>query len=385
MQRLIGWLNNAGIHMAEGKSPWGQRPDGEGDKGGDSGNGEGRGAGPRNPWSMPPGGRKPRPGSGSLDEFLRRTRGGGGGSGGSGGGSGGPGWLDVPGGVRLWAWIALGLLGVWIIISSLHSIGPRERGVVTVLGRYAGVLSPGVQFTLPYPVAKVQTVNLDGVRTENFPEGQAQNLVLTQDQNIVDLSYSVRWNVKNPQDFVFEVADPQGSVRAAAESAMRASIANVTLNQALGAGRETIELDVQRRMQAMLDAYRSGVNVLGVALKPVNPPEAVDDAFKAVTAAQQQAQANLNDARAYAQQVIARAQGDAVQFDKIYDQYKLAPDVTRRRLYYETMEEVLARSNKMIVEPRGAAPYLPLPALKGKQNTPPPEAQSPPPAQGGGQ
>lgn len=380
MRRLIGWLGSAGIHMNDGgKSPWGQRPGGEGDKG--SGDGEGKGAGPRNPWTMPPGARPGPAGPSTLESLLRRSRGGGGG-GGFGGFGGGAG---LPGGMGLWVLIGLGLIALWVVITSFHSIGPRERGVVTVLGRYTNVLQPGAQFTLPAPFARVKIVNVDGVRTENFPEGQVDNLVLTQDQNIVDLSYSVRWNVKNPEDYVFAVADPDGTVRAVAESAMRAAIANVSLDQALGAGRETIEIDAQRRMQAILDSYNSGVNVLGVALKPVNPPAAVDDAFKAVTAAQQKAQADLNDARAYAQSAIAAAQGDAAQFDKIYAQYKLAPDVTRRRLYYETMEAVLAKSNKVIVEPRGVAPYIPLPALTGKSGGAPAPAPTPAPQQGGGQ
>lgn len=363
MRRLFGWFGKPGILMSDGKSPWGNRPSGDGDKsGGDSGDGDGKGAGPRNPWAMPPGIKRPRPGAASLDEFLRRTRGGGSGNGGGGGFGGG----GIPGGMNLWIWGGVGLIALFMLFTSFHSIGPQQRGVVTIFGRYAGILQPGVRFTLPAPIAAVKVVNVDTVNTENFPQGKSENLVLTSDQNIVDLSYSVRWNIKSPQDYVFEVANPEETVRAAAESAMRAAIANVTLDQAIGAGREDIELDVQRRMQAMLDDYNSGVNVLGIALKPVSPPAAVDDAFKAVTAAQQQAQANLNQARAYAQQVIAGAQGDAVQFDKIYAQYKLAPAVTKRRLYYETMEAVLAKSNKTVVEPRGAVPYIPVPALKGK-------------------
>jgi membrane protease subunit HflK len=160
-------------------------------------------------------------------------------------------------------------------------------------------------------------------------------------------------------------------VRATAESTMRAVIATVTLDDAIGAGRNKVEQRVQDMMQAILDDYHAGVRVRGVTLKQVDPPAAVIDDFKKVIAAQQEAQSNLNQARTYAQQVIARAQGEAAQFDLAYDQYKLAPEVTRRRMYYETMEQVLSRTNKTIVETPGTVPYLPLPLARGKSDVQP--------------
>lgn len=347
------------------KGPWGG--------GGDSGNGSGGGGGddgPPNPWSMPPAGKRGKiGGSTSLDEFLKRAR--------TGGPGGGPSFPANAG--RLWLAAVAALVLVWIAFTSFHSIGPQERGVVTMFGKYTGTLNPGIQFTLPAPIMRVQVEDVQNTRTESFPAGGGSqpNLMLTGDQNIVDLAYSVRWNIKSPEDYVFEIKNPQETVRAVAESSMRAAVAAKNLTQAIGSGRGEIEADVQARMQALLDEYQSGVRVLGVSIQKAAAPAEVDNAFKAVTAAQQEAQSNLNRSRAYAQQVIARAQGDATEFDKIYEQYRMAPDVTRRRLYYETMEQVLNRADKTIVQP-GVQAYLPLPEVRRQQQaTPEPEAPAP--------
>ena len=146
---------------------------------------------------------------------------------------------------------------------------------------------------------------------------------------------------------------------------MRASIAEVPLNAAMGGtGRGDIEQAVRTRMQAVLDAYRSGILIQGVEIKKADPPAKVVDAFQKVTAAQQDAQREMSNAQAWAQQITQRAQGDATSFDKVYEQYKLAPEVTRRRMYYETMERVLAGNDKVIVAAPGVTSYLPLPELK---------------------
>jgi membrane protease subunit HflK len=148
---------------------------------------------------------------------------------------------------------------------------------------------------------------------------------------------------------------------------MRAVISQVTLNDAMGDKRSEIEAQVAENMQRILDAYRSGVQIQGVAIKQADPPDAVNDAFKEVTAAQQDAQSYINQSRAYALQLTAKAQGEATAFDKVYEQYKLAPDVFRRRMYYETMEQVLSKVDKTIVEAPGVTPYLPLPQVQKSQ------------------
>jgi membrane protease subunit HflK len=155
------------------------------------------------------------------------------------------------------------------------------------------------------------------------------------------------------------------------EAAMRASIAEHELDRVLsGAGRADIEQSVRTRMQTILDGYRSGIVVQGIEIQKTDPPEQVVEAFNDVSAAQQDADAETNRAEAYAQQVLARAQGDAASFDKIYEEYRLAPEVTRRRLYYETMESVLGKTDKTIVEADGVTPYLPLPEVRRRAQQP---------------
>ncbi|MBX9881410.1 MAG: protease modulator HflK [Sphingomonas sp.] len=342
------WWRRLPFFMSDKNSPWG------GGSGGDDGN--------RNPWAVPPGGR-PRPGGPkptALDEFLRRARGP------QGPGGGGGGFGGLPGGAQarnLWlAGIAL-VVVLWVMLTSIHVIGPQQRGVVTVLGRYADTLPSGIGLTLPAPFAAVQKIDVESVRTIGFPgNGGSENLVLTGDQNIVDLSYTVSWNVSNPQDYVFEIKDPEETVRAVAEASMRAVMATVTLDQAIAGGKAAIAARTQQLMQSLLNQYHAGIQVQGVDIGRVDPPSKVRDAFKEVSAAQQEAQSNMNNARGYAQQVIARAEGAAREFDLAYEQYRLAPDVTRRRMYYETLEQVLGRADKTVVgTPQGVQPYLPLP------------------------
>jgi membrane protease subunit HflK len=343
-----------------GGGPWGGSGGGSGGGGG-SGDGGGDGLGPRNPWSQPP---RKRPGGGNgpsaLDELLRRGRAR------LGGGGGG---FPAPPSTAIWKWAVAAFVLLWVIFTSFHTIGPQQRGVVTRFGNYAATLTPGLRFTLPAPIDFVQRLDVDDIRNIDIGSTaqSAQNLVLTGDQNIVDLAYSVRWNIRDPELYLFELADPDDTIREVAESTMREQLARVTLNDAIGPQRSQIEARVAERMQELLDSYRAGVAVQGVAIKQADPPAAVNDAFKEVSASQQQAQSYLNEARAYALQLTAKAQGEAAAFDKVYAEYKLAPEVTRRRMYYETMEKVLAKTDKTIVEAPGVTPYLPLGQLRGTQ------------------
>jgi membrane protease subunit HflK len=157
---------------------------------------------------------------------------------------------------------------------------------------------------------------------------------------------------------------------------MRSVISQVSLDDAMGDRRAQIETRAAENLQRILDSYRSGVQVQGIAIKQADPPDPVNDAFKRVTAAQQQAQSFINSANSYSLQLRQRAQGEATAFDKVYEQYRLSPDVTRRRMYYETMEQVLSKVDKTIIEAPGVTPYLPLPQVKS-------QAQ-PQPQQGGG-
>ncbi len=335
----------------EGGGPWGGGGKGSGGSGG-SGGGDSGGGGPRNPWNQPPEGDRPRGTPSALDEFLRRAKGVQG---------------NLPDGSNPVRWIGYGvvaLLVLWVLLTSIHQIEPAERGVVTRLGRYSHTLSPGVSLTLPAPIDRVQTIDVSSLQTIDIPGGSGERLVLTGDQNIIDLEYSIGWKIRDPELFLFQSVEPEATIKSVAESAMRASIANMPLNVAIGSGRNAIEAEVRQQMQAILDSYRTGVTVQRVTIKQTDPPAAVVDAFKEVTAAGSNAQTSVNNARTYAQQVLAKAQGEAGAFDRVYAQYKLAPEVTRRRMYYETMERVLSKVDKTIVEAPGVTPYLPLRELK---------------------
>ena len=357
MNILIGWGGRIRGLFADNKGPWGSS--GGDDDGDGPPPGDGQGSGP---WGEP-GPRKRRVPIGSagnvtsLEEMFRRGRARFGGDGGL------PGRPDR----SLILWAVLGLIALWLIWTSFHSISPGQRGVVTRFGRYSATLGPGVSLTLPSPVDRVTKLDVENIRTIDLGSTSSEDLMLTGDQNIIDIAYSVRWNIRTPELYLFELAQPEETIREVAESAMRSVVSRVSLEDAMGDKRSEIEMQVADTMQRILDGYRAGVQVQGIAIKEADPPNAVNDAFKEVTAAQQDAQSYMNQARAYALQLTAKAQGEATAFDKVYEQYKLSPDVTRRRMYYETMEQVLSKVDKTIIEAPGVTPYLPLPEVKKQQ------------------
>jgi membrane protease subunit HflK len=355
MSNILGWGGRLRGLFADTKGPWGH---GSSDDGSEPPGDDGKNSGP---WGEPPKrGRRSGLGTGSnvtsLDELLRRGKA-------RFGGGGLPGRPDR----SLITWAIVGLVAVWLIFTSMHSISPGERGVVTRFGRYSSTLGPGVSFTLPAPIDRVKKINVEQVRNFDLGSASSDDLMLTGDQNLLDIAYTVRWNIRTPELYLFQLSEPDDTIKEVAESSMRAVISRVTLNDAMGDKRADIEALVAENMQRILDSYRSGVQVQGIAIKQADPPDAVNDAFKQVTAAQQDAQSYINQARAYALQLTAKAQGEATAFDKVYEQYKLAPEVTRRRMYYETMEQVLSKVDKTIVEAPGVTPYLPLPQVQKPQ------------------
>jgi membrane protease subunit HflK len=352
---ISGWGGRIRGLFTDTKGPWGQS---NGDGGGDPPPNDDGASGP---WGQPPRrGRRPSLGAGNsaLEELLRRSRARFGGDGG-----GLPGRPDRS--IILWA--VLGAVLMWLIFTSTHSISPGERGVVTQFGRYSRTLGPGVSFTLPSPIERVKKVDVESIRTVDLGSQGSEDLMLTGDQNLIDIAYSVRWNIRAPELYSFQLNDPDEAIRQVAESAMRAVIAQMTLRDAMGDKRGEIEARVTEAMQRILDGYRSGIQIQGVAVQQADPPAQVNDAFKEVTAAQQDAKSYVNQANAYALQLTAKAQGEATAFDKVYEQYKAAPEVTRRRMYYETMEQVLSKVDKTIVEAPGVTPYLPLPQVQKSQ------------------
>ncbi len=378
MNILTGFTNWIGFAMA-GKSPWGgNKGDGGSDGGPDGGDGKGgksgqKSGGPRNPW-LPSGGEDTRRSAKIEDIFKHR-----GPEGPRRGGGGGPPNFRMPQrpGGKSWTPVIIFFVVIaWLAMSSVHFVQPKEQGIVTTFGKYSRTLEPGTNFTAPWPFQNVQVEQVSTIRSNRIPEDGEQKLILTGDQNLVDLSYLIRWNIKDLKQYRFQLAEPDETIREVAEAAMRASVAERTLDETFsGAGRAEIEERVRTRMQAILDAYRSGIAVQGVEIAKTDPPAEVNEAFKDVTVAEQDADAAVNTARGTAQQILERAQGETIAFDKVYEEYRQAPEVTRRRLYYETMERVLSQTDKTIVESGGVTTYLPLPEIRKRAPAPPTSAQ----------
>ena len=350
--------------MAGKNNPWGGKSDGDG---GDEPRAD-KPNGPRNPWLPPSGGNNGGNGGrrGPNIEDIFKNRGPEGPR--RGGGPGGPGFrMPQRANGKSWFPIAVvAIIAIALILSCVHLIGPQQQAVVKTFGSYTRTLESGLKFTAPFPIETVDIEDVQGVRPLRIPGNNQQvKLILTGDQNLVDLSYIVRWNIKNLADFKFRLVEPEETVNEVAEAAMRAAVAETNLDETFsGQGRAAIEQNVRERMQRTLDAYRAGIRVLGVEVEKADPPAEVVDAFRDVQVAEQNADAARNQAQGYAQQILAQAQGEAQAFDKVYEEYRLAPEVTRRRLYYETMERVLSKTDKTIVEAPGVTPYLPLPEIR---------------------
>jgi membrane protease subunit HflK len=372
------WQNNSDENgnSQGGNGPWGSdTPSDSPPKSADAG----RQNRPANPWGEGPArrpmGNKPRNG-GDFDDLIRRsqerlrTQ--------FGGGPGGGGGMDAGDG-RWVMWAGGGIIAAWLLLTSFYRVDAQERAVVQRFGAYVETTGPGMHFKLPWPIdaverRKVEQINIIDISSS---DGASENLMLTGDQNIINLAYTVRWKIKDPEFYLYELSDPEKTVREVAESAMRAEVSSATLNDALGPQRAQIAEQVRERMQELLDSYRSGIDVRGVDIKQADPPAAIDSAFKDVSAAQQDAQQYLNRARTYAQALVARAQGDAAAFDAVYAQYRLAPEVTRKRMYLETMEKVLAKVDKTVIDAPGITPYLPLPEVRRRAAPAAPAAEQP--------
>ncbi len=366
------------IAISDSKSPWdnagptsggGQDSEAGSDTtpAGNTGGGK-KGGNPWEPVTIEGGKSRNKSGGPSLEDLLRRA-GGGGNGGPTGGPGGGGGWGGLPqraNGKSFWPLIAIGFAVLWTGWTSVHRMEPAESGVVTQFGKYHHTVGSGIHFTLPAPIQRLQKVDTGQSRTITIgsPGSETENLVLTSDQNVIDMAYNVRWQVRNPERYLFQLDKPEDTVSEVAESAMRAAVANFTLNDAIGPRRSNIQADVQKRMQEILDYYQSGIRVNAIDIQQSGAPAEVSEAFRAVNAAKQQREGYLNEARKYARQVTEQALGETAEFDKIYEQYRLAPEVTKRRMYYETMEDVLSQVDKTIVESGNVTPYLPLPEIK---------------------
>jgi membrane protease subunit HflK len=348
------------------------------------------------------GGRRPPDGGPQMPEIddlvrkgqerLKVLMGGRGGNG-SGGGSGGGGGPQFGRGTI--GLVGIGILGVWLF-SSLYSVKPEEQSVELFLGSYYSTGQPGLNFA-PWPLVTAEVINVTSERTENIGERAGstnQGLMLTTDANIVDINFQVVWNISDPAKVLFNIRDPQLTVQAVAESVMREIIAASNLGPILNRDRGIIADTAMQDIQATMDAYDSGIRIVRINLEKADPPEEVIDAFREVQAAEQERDRLQRQADAYANRVLAEsrgeaaqileqaegyrarvvneAEGDASRFTSVLTEYSKAPEVTRKRLYLETMEEVLGDIDKTILDESIAGgeggsnvvPYLPLNELR---------------------
>ena len=370
-----------------GGGPWGGGG-GSGGGGGPWGSGGGNSGGPKSPWGRGPGGIQP-----DLEDILRKGQdrmrrifpGGVGGARGVG--------FAVLIGVLLW------------FASGFYRVAPDEQGVVLRFGQWVRTAGPGLNYHLPKPIESVLTPNVtrenrieigfrsaDGTRAGPKRDVLDESLMLTGDENIVDIDFVVFWRVKDAGQFLFNNRQPEATVKAAAESALREAVGQKPIQTVFTEGRAQIEQQTVEGLQRLLDEYKAGIEIRQVQMLEVDPPSQVVDAFNEVQRARadkerlrNEADAYRNDvvprargeaekliqeARAYREEVVARATGDANRFKAIYEAYKVNKDVTTQRIYLETLEEILKGAQKVVIDKSatgsGVLPYLPLPDLKKK-------------------
>ena len=305
--------------------------------------------------------------------------------------------------------IILVVIAIGWLATGLYRIEAGHQGVVLLFGKFVQATEPGLHWFFPSPIARVLEPNVEGIRSEqigyrgagdprrggsvrDIPE---ESLMLTGDQNIADLDFLVQWKVKDAANFEFNIRDPQLSVRAVAESAMREVIGQTNLQPAMTGERQQVGEKTHALLQGILDEYRSGITITRVQLLIVDPPTAVIDSFNEVQRARQDKTRKLNeaeayrnkivptargeaakliqDATAYKERVVKEGEGEAKRFLSVYEAYKGNKEVTARRLYLERMQDILSRTNMVIIDrgsgagTQGVLPYLPLPAIESRR------------------
>ena len=363
--------------MSENKSPWGQGPK--------------KPNGGKSPWGsngQSPDRNRPKPGEQSPDlenviqGFTKRVRRGAG-SGGGGRRGGGNNPLEKFG--PLGMFVAVGVIA--LALSSVYTVSQQEEVVVLKFGEYSRTTSSGLHFKFPTPVETVHKIDVTTQRSI----GSNNNLVLTGDENIADIDFTVRWNVKKSEDFLFNLQEPAKVVEDAADSALREIVGKKRLESLITSEREIIQNEVKLLLQDMMDDFQSGIEVTVVQLQRAEAPPKVIKAFEDVVTAEQEQEQSVNEglshrnkvtedavgeaaklveaAEAYKQEVVAIANGETDRFLAVYKEYKLAPRVTRQRIYLETIEEVYGDADKIILDEKagsGVVPYLPLDQLTRK-------------------
>ncbi len=365
--------------QSQGGGPWGGGSGGGGPWGGRGGSG-GRGGGPLGGGQQPP----------DIEEIIRKVQ--------ArlkgflpGGGMGGRGILLA---------IAV-VIGIWLL-TGFYRVQTDQQGVVLTFGEWTATTQPGLNWHLPYPIETVMTPSVERVNqidigfrqvgTGSQRDVEQESLILTGDQNIIDIDFSVQWKINDAGKYLFNIREPEGTVKIAAESAMREIIGRTPIQPALTEARAEIEGKTRDLLQQILDNYGSGILITGIKLQNVQPPSQVIDAFNDVQRALQdrdrlrnQAQAYRNDiiprargeaqkmlqgAEAYREKIINEAEGEAQRFNQVLEAYLQNPSVTERRMYLETMQKVYSRTDKVLMDQGtgNAIPYLPLDELRKRRS-----------------
>ncbi len=364
---------------SQGGGPWGS--------GGGGGNGGGPWGGGGGPFGG--GGRGPQPPD--LEELLKRSQ------------DKVKSFLPGAGGAKGIVIIAVAVIALWAF-SGIYRINPGEVGVRMLFGEFVERTGPGLHMWFPSPIGGV--IKLDVERTNTLNIGfrgtgagrsagrdvPLESLMLTSDQNIIDIDFVVQWRIKNAAEFLFNIRDPQLTIKLAAESSMREVIGQTSLEDALTVKRQTVQQDAKDLLQKILDDYKTGISIAEIQLLKVDPPQEVIDAFNDVQRAKQDQERSVNEATAYKndivprakgeaqkmiqaataykEQVVKEADGEAKRFLSVYKTYLAAKDVTTRRLFLERMQDIFSKSEKVIIDrgqdgsSGGVVPYLPLPELK---------------------
>jgi membrane protease subunit HflK len=353
------WQNQGGGGWpgGGGKGPWGQGPNGSG------------GRGPRTPPDLEDLIQRVQ------DQFKSALPGGGGGR-------------------MSWLLPVLFIAAIWLY-NSVYVVRPEQSGVVLNFGEYSRTTGPGLHFIL-WPVETVETVAVETENLLQFGDNAQESLMLSGDQNIVDIKFTVLWKIRDPEDFLFNISAPEALVRVIAESALREVVGRTPAEEIRTRGRQAAQQSVHTLIQATLDSYDSGISITGVQLERADPPPQVVDAFEEVQRAEQnqnrlireaeqyrnqrlgaargEAAKIVEDAKGYKARVVAEAQGESQRFLSVYEEYARAKDVTRQRLFLETVEEVLSQSNKIVIDNKnagsGVIPYLALPEVQQRRNQP---------------
>ena len=350
------------LAMAKSDNPWG------GEEAGDVKTGPGPtapdGEAPRNPWLVPETDVPPRR-SASIDDIFRNR----------GGGPSGPGKGSRALNLRWLPWLGGGTLLALILATSVHVLAQDERALVTTMGQYSATIGPGLHFTLPWPLQTVlrqQTGN--EVRTA-IPEKEAEALMPTADGELIDVTFQVRWRITDLKQFTFNLPDGEAAIRRLADAEMRAGVAEMPFDD-LWSGKRQAELQqrTMARLQRVLDAWHGGVAISAVEVTKWAPPGQLTDTFRRISEAKVKSGKNHDEAERYSAQLIQIATAKAQDFDKSYQSYRIAPDVTKRRMYDDMMAKVL-NNNTVVLGGSGVPAQLPASAAKA--------APPPAPAQGG--